>query len=411
MLRRAPSWASPVVVVLVFGAGLLVGWSGLLPNPISRQPARVAGTFKPFWEAWNLVEDHYVDRQAVDAQRMTEGAIAGMLESLGDTDHTKFLTADEADRMDEDLKGNMVGIGIRLGERQGRPTIIAVLPDTPAQKGGLKPGDVLLKVDGKDLKEKSVTQIVETVTGKADTEVQMTVLRAGEPEPLTLTMTRAQIKVPDVSGHMLQGRPIMHLALQQFGEDADKQLRETVEAARKQGARGLVIDVRLNPGGLKEQAVAVTSEFLKDGNVFLEQDARGRRTPVPVKPGGVATDIPIVVLIDELTGSSAEIFAGAIQDYKRGKLVGAKTFGTGTVLQPYSLSDGSAVLLAIREWLTPDGRRIWHEGIAPDVAVALPQGATILLPDESGALSRAELDKAADKQLLKAIEVLEAELK
>jgi carboxyl-terminal processing protease len=411
MMRRAPLWASTAVIFLVFVTGLLIGWSGIVPNPITRQPARVSATFKPFWEAWDLVEEHYVDRQAVDARRMTDGAITGMLDSLGDTGHTKFLTADEAERMKQDLKGEMVGIGIRLGEREGRLIIVAVLPDTPAQKGGLKPGDELLKVDDTDVKDKTVEQIVKMVTGKAGTEVHLTVSRAGETEPLTLTMTRAQIKVPDVSWRMLQGRSVAHLAIQQFGEDADKQLRDALEAAQKQGARGLVVDVRLNPGGLKEQAVAVTSEFLKDGNVFIEQDARGRRTPVPVKVGGVATEIPIVVLIDELTASSAEIFAGAVQDHKRGKLVGARTFGTGTVLQPYPLSDGSAILLATSEWLTPDGRRIWHEGIKPDVEVALPTGATILLPDEAGGLSRAELDKATDKQLLKAIELLEAELK
>jgi carboxyl-terminal processing protease len=411
MKHRAMSWACPVAVALAFAGGLLVAWSGVLPNPVTRQPALVGTTFKPFWEAWNLVEEHYVDRQAVNSRRMTEGAITGMLDALGDTGHTNYLTADEARRMTDDLEGHMVGIGVRLGERQGRPTVIAVLPDTPAQKGGLRPGDGLLKVDGKEVKEKSVAQIVEMVAGKADTEVQLTVSREGETEPVTLTLTRAEIKVPDVSWHMLQGRPLAHVGIQQFGQNADDDLRKAIEAARQQGARGLVLDLRLNPGGLKDQAVAVTSEFLKDGNVFIEQDARGRQTPVPVKPGGVATDIPLVVLIDEGTASSSEIFAGAIQDHKRGKLVGARTYGTGTVLQPYPLSDGSAVLLAVSEWLTPDGRRIWHEGITPDVQVALPPGATVILPDEAGRLSREELDRAGDKQLLKAIELLEDLLK
>jgi carboxyl-terminal processing protease len=411
MSRRALSWSSPALFLLFFFLGLLAGWSGLLPNPITRQPALVGPKFKPFWEAWDLVEEHYVDRQAVNTRRMTEGAITGMLDSLGDTGHTAYYTPEEAERMEQDLKGQMVGIGVRLTERQGRPTIVAVLPDTPAQKGGLKPGDVLLKVDGNDLKDKSVTQIVEMVVGKADTPVKLTVSRAGETEPLTLTLTRAQIQVPDVSWHMLQGRPVAHVGIQQFGQNADEDLKKAIDGARQQGARGLVVDVRFNPGGLKDQAVAVTSEFLKDGDVFLEQDSRGRKTPVPVKPGGVATDIPIVVLIDEGTGSSSEIFAGAIQDHKRGQLIGEKTFGTGTVLQPYDLSDGSVVLLAVSEWLTPDGRRIWHEGIKPDVPVALPPGATVLLPDESGAMSREELDKASDKQLLKAIAVLEEALK
>src|SRR5207248_7288470 len=134
-----------------------------------------------------------------------------------------------------------------------------------------------------------------------------------------------------------------------------------------------------HPGGLKDHAVAVASLFLKGGHVFIEQDARGRKTPVPAAKGGVATDLPLVVLIDEGTASSAEIFAGAIQDHGRGKLIGARTFGTGTVLQPFGLSDGSAVLLAVMEWLTPNGRQIWHTGISPDVEVALHEGVSILL--------------------------------
>jgi carboxyl-terminal processing protease len=411
MLRRAPSLTGSAVIVLVFAAGLVVGWSGVLPNPISRQPAGVKYDFKPFWEAWNLVEDHYVDRQAVNAEKMTGGAISGMLDSLGDSGHTQYLSPQDANRMTEDLKGQMVGIGVRLGEREGRPTVVAVLPDTPAQKGGLKPGDVLLKVGETEVKDSSIPQIIEMVTGKADTPVELTVGRTGSDQPVTLTLTRAQIKVPDVSWHMLPGRSIAHLAIMQFGEGADEQLKKALEEARQAGARGLVIDVRLNPGGLKEQAVAVTSEFLKDGNVFIDQDSRGQQRPVPVKSGGVATDIPLVVLIDELTASSAEIFSGAIQDHNRGKLVGAKTVGTGTVLQPYRLSDGSEILLAESQWLTPNGREIWHKGIKPDVSVALPPGGTIILPEESGRMSRAELEASSDKQLIKAIEILDGQLK
>src|SRR5262249_14959780 len=147
-----------------------------------------------------------------------------------------------------------------------------------------------------------------------------------------------------------------------------------------QGVQALLLDVRGNPGGLKDQAVAVTSEFLREGNVFLEQDAQGRQTAIPVHAGAHAADVPVAVVIDEGTASSAEIFAGALQDHGRGKLVGTRTFGTGTVLQPFGLSDGSAVLLAVTEWLTPKGRQIGHKGISPDVEVAVPEGTSILLP-------------------------------
>src|SRR5262249_53324406 len=149
-----------------------------------------------------------------------------------------------------------------------------------------------------------------------------------------------------------------------------------------------------SPGGLKEQAVLVASEFLKGGNVLLERDAEGQQTPVAVKPGGVARDLPLVVLIDEGTASAAEILAGALQDHKRAKLVGTRTFGTGTVLEPFNLSDGSAVLLAVAEWLTPAGRQIWHKGISPDVEVALPAEATALLPEMEAGLNAAALARS-----------------
>jgi carboxyl-terminal processing protease len=193
---------------------------------------------------------------------------------------------------------------------------------------------------------------------------------------------------------------------------SEPELRAALDEIRDKGARGLILDLRGNPGGLKEQAVAVTSEFLPEGKViFIQQDARGRQEKVLAKGGGKATDIPLVVLIDAGTASSAEILAGAIQDHQRGRLVGTRTFGTGTVLRPYELSDGSAVLLAQYQWLTPNGRKIWHQGIEPDVKVALPEGASILLPEAAAGLDAEALAKSEDKQLLKALEVLQEKLR
>jgi carboxyl-terminal processing protease len=306
----------------------------------------------------------------------------------------------------------MEGIGATIGLRKRRPTIMNTLPDSPARKAGLRAGDVIEKVDGKDVAGLSLEQIVQRVRGPAKTKVELTVLRAGTSGPLTFTLTRARVSVPPVSWHMLPGAPIAHIALREFSDPADEQLRKALEQARKQGARGLIVDVRNNPGGRAEQAVAVTSEFLKpDQIVFIEQDANGRRKDVPVsKNGGAAGDLPVVVLIDEGTASSAEIFAGALQDYGRAKLVGTRTFGTGTVLEPFRLVDGSAVLLAVDEWLTPKGRRIWHEGITPDVVVELPADATLLDPDEESNLTAEGLAHTEDKQLLKAYELLRKEI-
>jgi carboxyl-terminal processing protease len=383
----------------------------VLPGTPPRAPVSLGHTFDPFWETWALVDKHYVDRSAIDPVRMTRGAITGLLASLGDVGHTTYLTPEEVQEMERSLKGNFEGIGATVTFRDHQPTIMQTIPGSPAREAGLRPGDVILQVNGKRVGGLPLEQIVRQVRGPAGTTVRLEVQRKGADKPLDFDIKRAKVTVPLVAWHALPGGQIAHLALREFGTNADQQLREALEQMRKAGIKGAIVDVRSNPGGLKEQAVAVTSEFLSEGDVFIEQDAKGKRTAVPVKPGGKATDLPVCLLIDGGTGSSAEIFAGALQDYERAKLVGTKTFGTGTVLESFPLSDGSAVLLAVREWFTPKGRQIWHKGITPDIEVKLPDGAPLLLPEEETDLTAADLAKTQDKQLLRAFEVLQEQLK
>jgi carboxyl-terminal processing protease len=399
-----------LLCLLTFGLGAWLDRVGLLPGSYAHEPTGVAKTFAPFWEAWNLVEKEYVDRQAVQPDRMTQGAIEGMLNSLGDEGHTAYLTRDEFEQMEQSLEGQLEGIGARMSYRRRQPTVAGVVPGSPAEKAGLKPGDVFMQVNGKDVAELSLDRIAALVRGPAGTQVHLKLFRPGDSKQIDFDITRAHVAVPDVAWHMLPGVPIAHVALETFGEKAHDQLQEALRDAVQQGAKGLIIDVRGNGGGLKDQAVAVTSMFLKSGVVFIEQDAQGHREEVPVKTGGEWTGIPLCLLIDQGTASSSEIFAGAIQDHERGKLIGTRTFGTGTVLQPHRLSDGSAVLLAVAEWLTPKGRRIWHEGITPDITVSLPEGASILLPEAAGGLTAEELAKSDDQQLVKAVQVMKEQL-
>jgi carboxyl-terminal processing protease len=403
--RRSP-WSLPILLIATFVLGVLADRSGWLPGSSHYPPAGLGHTFDPFWEAWHLVQDRFVDRGKVQPVRMTQGAIDGMLASLGDTGHTSYLTPEEVKELENNLKGELEGIGASMTVRDRRPTIMQTMPGSPARAAGLKPGDVLLEVDGKTVQSLSLQRIVEMVRGKAGTVVHIRILRKGETQPRDLDITRAKVEIPDVSWHHLPGEPIAHLAIHSFGSKADAQLRQALTEIRQQEVKGILLDVRGNPGGLKDQAVAVTSEFLSGGNVFLEQDARGRRKPVPVQEGGVAQDLPLCLLIDEGTASSAEILAGAIQDHQRGQLVGSRTFGTGTVLEQFALSDGSAVLLAVSEWFTPNGRQIWHQGITPDVEVPLPEGASVLMPEEEEDLHAAALAKSSDAQLLKALDIL-----
>jgi carboxyl-terminal processing protease len=410
MDHRSPGPWKPSYLILIclvaFALGVLAERYDVLPT--SRpQPY---GLGRTFGEAWHHVQKDFVDREAVQPKRMTDGAILGMLNSLGDQGHTTYLTAEEFHQMKTSLEGHMEGIGAKMSMQHGRvPTVMATMRGSPAEQAGMRPGDVFLDVDGKDVTDLSLDRIVALVRGPAGTKVRLTLSRDGTK--IDLEITRARVEVPSADWHMLPGEPkVAHLALSEFGVKAGQQVEAALREAAQAGARGLLVDLRGNSGGYKDQAVAVTSLFLKDGNVFLEKDARGDQTPVPVKKGDFVTDLPLCVLLDEGTASSAEIFAGALQDYHRGKLIGTRTFGTGTVLSPFELSDHSAVLLATSEWLTPDGRQIWRKGIEPDVHVALPQGAAILQPDGETNLTASALAKSEDQQLLTALDLLKKAL-
>ncbi|HZU37017.1 MAG TPA: S41 family peptidase, partial [Gemmataceae bacterium] len=359
--------------------------------------------------AWNLVEEYYVDREAVQPQRMTDGAILGMLDSLGDIGHTTYLTTKQYEQMTTNLHGDFTGIGARMTMRDRTPTIFSVIPHSPAA-AKLKPGDVLLEVDGKPVHGLSVDEIVNMIRGKVDTEVHLRISRQGTQQDVTIV--RATFKVPAITGRLLPrlkpGDPLLaHVAIENFGDRADAQLRNVLGEVRAKGAQGLVVDLRGDGGGERDQAVSVTSEFLPKGKVIFQQkNARGGIKPVLVPTEGTALTIPIVVLIDGGTASSAEILAAAIKDNDRGRLVGQPTFGTGTVLGQFQLSDGSAVLLAIEEWLTPNGQSIWHKGIEPDIKVSLPKDALVLLPETEEGLTAEGLAHSSDAQLLAAIHAL-----
>jgi carboxyl-terminal processing protease len=410
--RRRGCLPVALLALVAFLAGALWSRYGWLPTRSGREPARVAELYAPYWEAWRLVHQRYVDPKAVDNEHMMQMSITGMLASLGDVGHTSYLTREDLQRLRSGLKGELEGIGARITVRDRRPTIMQAMPNSPAQKAGLKAGDVILKVDGEPVGQLPLDQLVSKVRGPAGTTVRLEVQRQGQAQPLEINITRAKMDIPEVTWRMLPGTQLAHLALQEFGVRADAQLRAALKELRDQGAKGVLLDLRGNPGGLKEQAVAVTSEFLKAGDVvFIQADAKGNQEKVMAKPGGVAPDFPVVVLIDGGTASSAEIFAGALKDYGRAKLVGSRTFGTGTVLEPFELSDGSAVLLAVAKWLTPKGHEIWHQGITPDYEVQLPRDAIVVMPWSEEEQTAEAFANIKDKQLLKAVEVLKEQLK
>lgn len=396
-----------MLTVVSFAGGVLFANSDFLKPGVVRaadQPAE----FEVFWQVWNIVQNHFVDRSALDPKKLTYGAINGLITALGDEGHTRFLTPEEVADQQTNISGKFYGIGAHVGVENGLPIIVAPFDGSPAAKAGIKAGDIILEVNGEDVTTLPLNEVVDKIRGEAGTEVTIAIFRPDSNQSLEFKLVRAEIKIPAALWAMAPGTKVAVIRMTQFSANLDDELTKSVKEAEAAGATQFVVDVRNNPGGLLEQAVKVTSEFLKDGNVLLQEDAQGKRETFPVKPGGIATDIPMVVLINRGSASAAEIFAGAIQDSKRATIMGEKTFGTGTVLQPFELDDGSGLLLGTSQWLTPQGRLIRKHGIEPDVEVKLPVGATMTTPLELKDMTQAELLKSEDVQLLKALEQLKA---
>lgn len=396
--------ASLVLLLVGFGGGVLADRSDLVPGATYYEPQSVASTFSIFWQSWDLVQQYYVDRAAINPTQMTYGATEGMLNSLGDVGHTRFLSPQALKQENESLAGHLEGIGAELSTQDGQPVIVAPIPGSPAQKAGIRPGDAIIRVNGQPVTGLTLDQVVNLVRGPVGTSVTLTVLHKGQTTLTTITLVRAQITVPNVTWAQLPGTPVGHVLISQFGLNCTQDLIKALRDAQSKGLKGIVLDLRNDPGGYRDEAIGVASQFLTSGNVLLEQNAQGQRTPYPVRPGGVAPNLPMSVLINEGTASSAEIVAGALQDDHRGPLVGTTTFGTGTVLTSFSLSDGSAILLGTEEWFTPDGRQIWHHGITPNIQVSLPDGAVPLLPEEEAGMTPQQLQSSQDTQLLRALQ-------
>jgi carboxyl-terminal processing protease len=270
----------------------------------------------------------------------------------------------------------------------------------------MKAGDIIIKVDGKDVTGQSVDQIVSQVRGKEGTDVTITLVRKGEQAPIELTITRAIITNPAVSWAMYPGTQTAVVRIDQFSDGSGDETVAALKAAKAAGATKFVLDLRNDPGGYVGEATQAASQFLKSGLVFIEQDAQGKQKKVPVEPDGVLTQEPLVVLVDSGSASASEIVSGAIQDAGRAKIVGETTFGTGTVLSQFDLSDGSALLVGTVQWLTPNGAEIWRKGITPDVMVSLPKDGRIVVPSEFSQLGPDGILKANDAQLQKAIDLL-----
>lgn len=364
-----------------------------------------------FQQAWTTVDQNYVDRKNVDYKTMSYAAIQAMVDSLKDKGHTRFLTPDQIKNENQQLSGKFTGIGIYLRQDTTSKQLIitGTIPGSPAAKANFKRGDVIIAVNGTDVKGKDVDSVSSLIQGKDGTSVSITVQRSGSQQPITISVNRAVIQVPNVIMHYIAESHIAHIQVVQFSDGTSDQLKNALTQAKNMGATKIILDLRDNPGGYLNEAVNTASLFMKNGTVLLEQDSSGKRTPVLVTGNTVNTTDTLVVLINGNSASAAEIVSGALHDNQRATLIGETTFGTGTVLQQFTLSDGSALLLGTQEWLTPKGNFIRDKGIAPNITVKLPANATPLSPSDenNGNMTQAQILQSGDTQLAAAIKYLQ----
>ena len=349
--------------------------------------------FQPFWQAWDLVHQQYIN-QPVDDEKLMQGAISGMLNSLGDP-YTGYLDPFEYQQANAPLVGDYDGIGAWVDATGDYLTITSPMDGSPAEKAGLKTGDKIVAVDGEDVTGQDPNIVLRKVLGPAGTSLTLSILREGESTPFDVTLVRANIKITLVSGKMLDNN-IAYVKVMQFGQNTDQELRSELRTLLVQKPDGLILDLRDDPGGFLDTAINIISQFIPNGTVMYEEHSDGSRTPYDARPGGLATDIPMVVLVNQGSASASEITAGALQDLGRAPLVGVTTYGKGSVQTWTELDNNEgAVKITIAHWLTPNGTQINGVGLTPDYVVEMTDQ---------------DIQNNQDPQLTKAEQVLLSEI-
>lgn len=359
-----------------------------------------------FWRVWDIIDERYVDTHVgtttkeITAQLKMEGAIAGLVDSLGDP-YTVFLTPEEKKSFEEDIKGNFGGVGMEVGFRDKRLTVIAPLPDTPAKRGGIESGDLILKIDDLSTEDMSVYDAVQKIRGEIGTNVRITVLKKDATEPVEISLKRAVIKAPALKTQVIKsdGKKIFLIRLYNFNAEASGDFRGALKEFVDSGASRMILDLRGNPGGYLESAVDIASWFLPAGTpVVVENRGEGKEKKVYKSRGYniFNKNLKMAVLVDGGSASASEILAGALSEHGKATLVGEKTFGKGSVQEVVNVGEGSALKVTIARWLTPLGHSISGNGLIPKVEVKYekPENDDNLDPDR------------IDNQIKKALELV-----
>jgi carboxyl-terminal processing protease len=344
------------------------------PKPLPTPSSDDEATFQVFWEVWAIIQRDYY------------AAIQGMLNAVNDP-FTSFVTPQEAAIRAEDDSGEYEGIGAYVDmDEEGKLIIVAPFDGSPAEAAGLQPEDRIIAVDGVSIVGLSLSEMISKVRGPAGSEVVLTVEREGE-QPFEVTVTRDRFELEISEAEMLEN-DIGYVRLREFGSLASDELTQDLEDLLAQNPRGIILDLRYNPGGWLDQALEVSDIFLDGGVILTQRWKDGSEQVFEAKPGGIGEEVPLVVLVDRGSASASEIVAGALQDHNRAILIGEKTFGKGAVQTVHTLSDGSQLIVTSAMWFTPNNQPIHGEGLHPDIEVPYPE----------------ELEEGEDPQLERAIE-------
>ncbi len=383
------------VAILIFSLGYQIG------NHNMNTSGRVNGQansrnidFSLFWDTWDELDKKYVDKKKLDTKKMYYGAIKGMVASIEDP-YTFFLTPDENKQTKDDLGGKFEGIGAELGLKDNLITIVTPIDNSPALKAGVQAGDIIAKVNNESIEGQSLTQVVSKIRGPKGSKVTLTLIRKGKE--VTVTIVRDQIVMSPVKINFESDVAV--LQLNKFGDDADREwdkaVDQIVEKWGNKEIKGMVLDLRGNPGGYLQSSVYIASEFIPEGQLVVRQQfSNGDKEDYKVSRQGRLLDIPLTVLIDRGSASASEIVSGALRDYKRATLVGEKSFGKGSVQEALDLDKGAGLHVTIAKWILPKGDWINGKGIEPSVKI------------ENVIKEGNNMTRADDKQLDKAIELI-----
>lgn len=366
-MKKILFWIFAVWTAISVGF-LLVG----LASTRFSQEEKINEGFEIFNRILNIIMENYVDK--VDAQKIFYGAYKGLVNSLDDP-YSVFLEPKEAKEMEIGIRGKFGGLGIRIGIKDGILTVIAPIEGTPAFKAGLQPGDKIIEIDGESTEGITLDEAVKKLRGTPGTKVKLKIAREGVEEPIEVTITRAEIKIKAVGLHTVLPEGIGYVKLRDFNQNAPSELREVLLEFKRKKVKGIILDLRNNPGGLLGAAVIIANYFIPEG-MIVEEKGRNpefNRKHYAKKSLCIFPETPLVVLVNKGSASASEIVAGAIKDHKRGVLVGETTFGKGSVQTKYDLPDGSSLKLTIAKYYTPSGKCIHGVGIKPDVFVAAPE--------------------------------------